>query len=296
MSGARRIFLTGGAGYIGGRLMRRLLADGCRVLLCLRKKGDASKLGLSDPGLSIISDDMEEEAALTRLKDHSPDIGVHLATYYRKNLEYADIDDLVASNIAFPSRWAVRLAAAGCQAFINTGTYWQGSDREPHRPINLYAATKAAFQSFLDTFVQQRAMTVVTLKLFDVYGPDDPRPKIFSLIKEAARNAEKLALSPGGQRLYFTHVNDVVEAYICVIENLKSLSGDQHHVFDVAAQSSTLKEAAELFNALLGGGAKLVWGARDYAPGQIMTPRAERRPPGWSSRYSLKAGLETLLD
>lgn len=62
-------------------------------------------------------------------------------------------------------------------------------------------------------------MQVVSLKLSDTYGEQDTRPKLISTLKRDSQSGERLALSPGEQKLNILNFEDVVRAYILSTEN-----------------------------------------------------------------------------
>ena len=89
----------------------------------------------------------------------------------------------------------------GVSKIINTGTFWQHYENREYSPTCLYAATKQAFESILHYYVEAKFLMIITLILFDSYGPSDPRPKLFSLLQEARQSEKVIAMSPGEQKI-----------------------------------------------------------------------------------------------
>ena len=71
---------------------------------------------------------------------------------------------------------------AGCYRMVNTGTSWQHYENSDHRPSNLYAATKQAFEEILNFYATAYPLRVCSLHLSDTYGPNDIRPKLFGFL------------------------------------------------------------------------------------------------------------------
>lgn len=69
-------------------------------------------------------------------------------------------------------------------------------------------------------YIEASGLRVITLKLFDTYGPDDPRPKLMNLIQRMAMDNQPLAMSPGEQQIDLVHVEDVVRAFMVASERL----------------------------------------------------------------------------
>ena len=105
---------------------------------------------------------------------------------------------------------------------MNTGSYSQHYGGRAYSPVSLYAATKQAFQDILQFYCEVRGLRAVTLELPDTYGPDDKRPKLFSLLDRVARSGETLQMSPGEQLLDLLHVDDVVHGYEVAADGLLS--------------------------------------------------------------------------
>ena len=49
--------------------------------------------------------------------------------------------------------------------FINTGTFWQNYQSEKYNPVNLYAATKEAFQNIAKYYTETSSLIFTTIKL-----------------------------------------------------------------------------------------------------------------------------------
>ena len=78
----------------------------------------------------------------------------------------------------------------------------------------IYAATKQAFETFIDYYCDVARMQAITLKIFDSYGPEDPRRKLVKVLAEAALNGQTLEMSGGDQRIDLVHIDDIVDAFL----------------------------------------------------------------------------------
>ena len=77
------------------------------------------------------------------------------------------------------------MALTSVSYFINTGTYWQHyGGSSTYSPSCFYAATKQSFQDILKYYTDSKLIKSITLKLFDTYGPNDSRAKIFTILSE----------------------------------------------------------------------------------------------------------------
>ena len=120
---------------------------------------------------------------------------------------------LVDSNVLVGTQVAEAMLRAGCRGIVNTGTSWQRDARGAYDPVCLYAATKQAFEDVLTYYVSAEGFAATTLRLYDTYGPDDPRPKLVNALAGALRSGTPLSLSPGEQLLDLVHIDDVTAAF-----------------------------------------------------------------------------------
>jgi nucleoside-diphosphate-sugar epimerase len=72
---------------------------------------------------------------------------IHLAALVQSQKHSSqDIDRLLDTNIKFATKVLEISVSANVQWFINTGTFWQNFQNAEYSPVNLYAATKQAFE------------------------------------------------------------------------------------------------------------------------------------------------------
>lgn len=143
------------------------------------------------------------------IADIKPDVVVHLASLYLTVHNYDQIDDLIQSNVLFPTKLLEAMNINNVTKFINTGTSWQHYNSSNYDPVNLYAATKQACDDIVNFYTSAKGFSSITLKLFDTYGPEDNRGKLISLLDKLSITQEQLAMSPGEQITNSMHVHDV---------------------------------------------------------------------------------------
>ena len=126
-------------------------------------------------------------------------------------------------------------------------------------------------------------MKVIALKLFDTYGPNDPRPKLFRLLKTVSERQEPLAMSPGEQLIDLVYIDDVVKAYLIAAERLQAGLAYDHESYAVSSgRPISLKELVRTYEQVTGKKLPIQWGGRPYRPREVMVPwnRGEKLP-GW---------------
>ena len=214
-----KILLTGITGFVGGHLSKRLVKDGHKLHALLRNPTEENRY--KKQGIRCLSTDNSLATLWEFLKKEEFDGVVHCASRFLGEHTPDDIDDLVTSNILFSTKLLELSVRTRVRWFVNTGSFWQHYEGRTYSPVNLYAATKQAFESLARYYVESFGIDFVTLKLSDTYGPNDTRPKIFSLWKKSVGSGETLEMSWGEQYLDVVYIDDVVDAYARMVELLQ---------------------------------------------------------------------------
>jgi nucleoside-diphosphate-sugar epimerase len=184
------VLLTGASGYIGSHLAAALAQTSCKVHAILRPNSNDALLKLYAPQAIIHHYQGNYSNLVSIIEKVKPQLVFHLAASGNYHHQPIDITKITQANLELGMNLLEAMDKVGCRYLINTGTYWQHYTGEHYDPVCLYAATKQAFEAIIDYYVAAKSFNVVTLKLFDVYGPNDPRPKLFNLLFQAAINQQ----------------------------------------------------------------------------------------------------------
>lgn len=296
MQPKRKALLTGATGFIGGHLTRELVRTGWELHLIV----------LPGMGLGTIEDlhlevqsyphDGSTEQLLDLVGQIKPDVVFHLASLFLAQHTPADIEQLVKSNVLFATQLAEAMTLGGCFRLVNTGTSWEHYENGTYNPVNLYAASKQAFEVMLEYYLATTPLKVVTLKLFDTYGPDDPRPKLFTLLKKVAAEGEPLGMSPGEQLLDLVYIDDIVRAFIMAAERLLADEVTSHERYAISSGAPLpLKELVALYGRAIGKKLPIEWGGRPYRQREVMVPwNIGLSLPGWQPEVELTEGIRRM--
>ncbi|MCL5276197.1 MAG: NAD(P)-dependent oxidoreductase [Deltaproteobacteria bacterium] len=263
------IFLTGATGFIGINLIPKLLKYNHTVIALKRVSSDLSKLQLYIDNRNLIFYNLEENQLSRIFQETRIDMVIHLATYYRKSHIKDEIDNMIHSNIEFPTEILQQMIEHGVRYFINTGTFFEYA-LESNNPItetcrinpyNLYAATKVAFEDILKYYIENYSISAATLRLFAPYGPFDHKSKIIPyIIKNVSEKIPIKFNSSGFQKWDYVFIQDVTEAFKKTIEFI--INNDvKHEVFNIGSgKTVSLREVFQYINQIAKTKIEATWG------------------------------------
>jgi len=227
----------------------------------------------------------------------------HLASLVVGTHSPAQVAGLVESNILLGTQLAEGMRLAGCTVLVNAATAWQNYaaaapfDSPEYHPANLYAATKQAFEEILQFYVETAGFRVISLRLYDSYGPGDTRRKLIPLLLNAAGQGHPLRMSPGDQILDLVHVDDIAAAFLHAANLLLADPEPRMQAYAVpGGQRRTLREVAETLERSLGTRLSIQWSARPHRHREVMHPWDGPALPDWRARIPLEEGFARLKE
>lgn len=290
-----KVLITGITGFIGQNLSIALLNESYEVHALVRKNSDISVIH-KNINVHIYNNSALELIEL--FNNEKFDGVIHLASLFLAKHSSNDIHNLVSSNIEFGTQLLEASSIANVTWFINTGTFWQNYENADYNPVNLYAATKEAFQSIARYYTETSNLVFTTIKLNDTFGQNDTRGKVFTLWTKILNTGEQLEMSAGEQIIDISYIDDVVTAYIKLIELLsKDPNGYRNKEYVVSnTDKMSLKNLARLFEEVTQEKLKIKWGARAYREREVMIPYSQGKcVPGWKQSYTLKQAIENTV-
>jgi nucleoside-diphosphate-sugar epimerase len=293
-----RLLVTGATGYIGAQLVNALIRQSHEVHVLCRLSTDLEILKNCLDKITIHKTDSSFNLLMEIISKCQPDVVIHVASLFISEHLGNEVHDLIRSNIEFPSVLLDAMHKSNVKCLINTGTSWQHYERynKNYSPTNLYSATKQAFEDIIQYYVDAHDFSVVTLTIFDTYGSNDTRKKLLPLLATALNCQTPLKMSMGEQKIDLVHVDDVVVAYLEVL-NLVTNQTRLHQKFDIkSGHPQSLRQIAKIFEEVSGKELSIEWGGRSYREREIFEPwEAGQILPNWTAKIDLKEGIRRLL-
>lgn len=287
---SKRVLLTGATGYLGSRLAQALLDDGHEVVALKRKASSLRRLDSILPKITML--DVDGIDLSVPFKDYGKiDAVIHAATSYGRNGESAG--QIVNANLHFPLRLMEAAIAANVPVFLN-------ADTTLDKFLNAYSLSKRQFAEWGQHFSRQKKIRFINLRLEHFYGAGDDDTKFTAhVIKSCLLNVPELKLTLGEQKRDFIHIDDVVAAYLLLLEKQDSLTDWFAEVDVGSGEAVTIRQFVETVHKLAESTTQLNFGALPYREGEIMFSQADTaalRELGWRCRETLEQGLKRVIE
>lgn len=291
-----KILVTGATGFIGQNLVKVLLDKNYEVHCIVRADSNTSNISQN---ITIFKYDENIGSLIDYFNEQKFDGVIHLASLFLASHTQDDISNLISSNVKFGTELLEASKQSNTKWFINTGTFWQNYENESYNPVNLYAATKEAFESVAKYYTQTSNLIFTTIKLNDTFGANDTRNKVFNLWNKIAKFGETLEMSAGEQIIDISYIDDVISAYEVLITHLNS---DQKEDFKSKEfvvtnnEKMSLKELSKVFEEATNTKLNIKWGVRPYREREVMIPYDKGQTvPNWNQQYTLKQAIQKTI-
>jgi nucleoside-diphosphate-sugar epimerase len=226
------VFVTGGSGFIGGRLIERLIADGHAVRGLARS--DAAAGRIRERGGEPVPGDLADVAAM-----RAGATGAELAFHAAATLgDWGTREEFERGNVIGTRNVLSACADAGVRRFVHVGTeaalmagqpLVNVDETAPLRPDSpaLYSSTKAQAEQLVLAANRDGFETVVIRPRF-VWGRGDTT--LLPTMTDMARSGRFAWIGGGGNRTSTTHVDNTVEGL--VLGALRGRPGNAYFVTD----------------------------------------------------------------
>jgi UDP-glucose 4-epimerase len=308
-----RWLVTGGCGFIGRRLIHRLLADpqhDIRILdnYAVGTPGDVEALvGNEITRLDFIEGDIRDDGVTSQAAE-GRDVIVHLAGNTGVVPSIADPRTDCITNVigtlnmleACRERGVRRLVFASSAATVGDGEP-PLHEEMPTRPFSPYGAGKLAGEAYCFAYRHGYGIETVALRFGNCYGPNSGHKDnvIAKFIREALAGETWRIYGDGAQTRDFIYVDDIVEA----VGRAATVQGIGGELFQIAtSRETTITELAQSLKQILRGHSIPVAEPVHVSPlaGEVRRnysdTRKARERLGWTARTPLAEGLARTVD
>ena len=234
---ARRVLVTGGAGFLGSHLCRRLVADGDDVL-CVDNLYTGSKANVADlfghSNFEFLRHDVTFPlyVEVDRIYNFAcPASPIH---YQRDPVQTTKTSVHGAINVlGLAKRIGARILQASTsevygdpEVHPQDESYWGRVN--PVGPRACYDEGKRCAETLFFDYYRQHNLDIRVIRIFNTYGPamhpNDGRV-VSNFIVQALRNEDITIYGEGNQTRSFQYVDDLIEGAVRMMENTRGFIG-----------------------------------------------------------------------
>lgn len=240
------VLITGAAGFIGGNLSKRLLADYPGIKLIgidnmndyydVRIKEERLKNLKSYPNFVFIKGSIADKDLINRtFEEYGPDVVVNLAAQAGVRYSIVNPDAYIESNLIgfYNILEACRHSYDGDSQGVRHLVYASSSsvygsnkkipystDDKVDNPVSLYAATKKSNELMAHAYSKLYNIPSTGLRFFTVYGPAGRPDMAYFGFTDKLRAGKKIQIfNYGNCRRDFTYIDDIVEGVVRVMRH-----------------------------------------------------------------------------
>ena len=311
----KRVLITGGLGFIGSNLARRLLSEGARVTLCdaLIEGYGGNPANIADirSDVEVDASDVRDAAAMERLVE-GREVIFHLAAQVSHVMSlsnpYPDIDINIKGTAVLleacrkknPQALVIR---SGTRGQYGPAVKLPVSEETPSDPRGIYEISQLSAEMICRTYTRIHGIRTVPLRLTNIYGPrGQMKHSQFGVVNWFVRLALEGRPIPifGSGRILrdFLYVDDCVEALV----RAASEPGAVGEVLNVGHdRPSTFLEVAEILREIVPG-TRLEFTdftpeRKAQEPGDFVSDITKiRRLLAWEPKVALRDGLERTVE
>jgi len=299
-----KVLVTGGAGFIGSMLVRKLLSMNYHVtVLDDLSTGLIENLPKSDK-LKLIEGDVRDFDLVSRIIRDHPYV-MHLAAQafipfsYQMPLQVAEVNALGSINIltACKDSKIKRLVHISSSEVYGPAQYVPMNEKHPLHPYNTYSVAKAAADLWAQTFFWEHKLPVVILRPFNTFGPRESLPYFIPEMIRQCLKEPKIHVGNLETKRDFTYTEDTVNAMVKALEidNIEGEiinigTGQTHRMKDILAlvkkETETEEKPVELDkNRLRPRDVEILVAANSKA----------KKTLGWTSTTTFEEGIQETI-
>jgi len=305
----KRILVTGAAGFIGSNIVSNLLRSDCEVIGLdnfFNSRLETIKDFLKNPNFTLIKSDIRDYHHLRKILQ-DVDIIFHQAALgsvprsieaplstHEVNIT-GTLNLLMIANDINVERF---LFASSSSVYGEIETLPK-IENLPLHPISPYGTSKLAAENYVYSFYKVYGLKTVSLRYFNVYGPNQiasPYSGVISIfISNVLKNQSPIIYGDGTQTRDFTYVQDVVDANILAATKANAVG----QVFNIAfgTQTSVLELAQLVLKLVNKINLKIQY--QPTRPGDILHSYADishaKKLLNYSPKFTLQNGLNETI-
>jgi UDP-glucose 4-epimerase len=217
----KKILVTGGAGFVGSNLIKKLHSANKYELYSLDNYF-TGKIKNHIPGVNYIVGDSND---IDSLIDFTPDVLFHFGEYSRVSTSFEDLEKVWSYNISGTFNILNFCKKNNCK-FIYSASSTKFGDGGENKKASPYAFFKSQNVDLINVYASWYDIDYAICYFYNVYGngqiSEGKYATVIGIFEEQYKNNESLTVvKPGTQKRDFTHIEDIVDGLVLLMEDGK---------------------------------------------------------------------------
>lgn len=311
----KKVFITGGAGFIGASLIKRLITDNKVIVYDNLSRNALKDSGLWDhPNLKVIQGDVLDYEFLKKSLPQDLDFCLHMAaiagidTVIRDPVKTMEVNMIGTYHVLKALRELKLLERV--KRFINFSTsevFGINAFRVDEKastnlqPVGearwTYSVSKLAAEHLTYSYHKQFGLSAVTVRPFNVYGPGQVgEGAIHQFVVRAIRDEPLIIHGDGDQIRSWCYIDDMIDGILLCLEKEEAIG----EVFNIGNPKGTITvlALAEKVVQLARSSSPIVHVPKTYADVELRVPSIEKAKNllGFEPKVDLNEGIKRTIE
>jgi nucleoside-diphosphate-sugar epimerase len=303
--------LTGGAGFIGTALTRRLAAKNTVRIFDNLRRNALADAGLADhPNVKLIVGDVQDADALTKATAGA-DYVIHMASIAGVDTVLKNpVLTMKVSLLGTMNALGAALEAKGVKRFIDFSTsevFGSYAFRVREADVTslgavgearwTYAVSKLATEHLAHNYWKQYGLPTCAIRPFNIYGPGQVgEGAVHAFVTRAIKNEPITIHNEGDQIRAWCFIDDIVESILLALEKDEAV-GQSFNIGN-ARSTITIYQLAQLVKRLAGSSSSIDFVKWDFPDVELRVPDVKKAEKllGFRATVDLEDGLAKTID
>jgi len=295
----KKIFITGGAGYVGSKLVPKLLELGYEVtVLDLMIYGEnvldnhkkLKKIKGDIRNQDLLKKTIPGHAAVLHLACISNDPSFELNPSLGKSINYDAFEPLVKASVESNVNRFIYASSSSVYGIKNEKNVTEDMKLEP---LTDYSKFKGGCEKILNSYKSDNFITT-TIRPSTVcgYAKRQRLDLVVNILTNHAFHNKEIKVFGGDQLRPNIHINDMVDSYLAVLEApSKKINGE---IFNVGFKNQTLNELAHDVKEVIGSDVKIIHTKSDDNRSYHVSSEKISNILNFDTRYTVKDAASDL--